>query len=158
MKFKGIIDIDQPLAKVAALFANPTHLGEYQKRFLRKEVFSGIAGEDGAISKMYYKMGNREMELTETITANRLPYSFEASYHHKHMDNTLTSTFTKLSDTKTRFIWEGEYTAFRGLIPKMMAFFVPKIFEKQAQQWMDNFKKFAEKQYVYFTYEKGCLS
>jgi hypothetical protein len=38
---------------------------------------------------MYYKQGKRELELTETITANRLPDSFEASYHHIHMDNTM---------------------------------------------------------------------
>lgn len=146
MKFKGSIDINQPIEKVAALFANPDYLGEYQDGFLRKKLVSGTEGEVGAISKMYYTMGKGEMELTETILTNNLPHSFEGQYHHKHMDNTLKSSFTSLSDTETRYVWEGEYTAFRGFIPKMMKLFFPKVFEKQAKKWMDNFKVFAEKQ------------
>lgn len=146
MKFKGLIDIDQPLELVSALFADPKNLGEYQDGFIRKELVSGPKGRNGAVSKMYYKHGKQEMELTETITSNQLPYSFEASYHHKHMDNTLKSTFTALSTSKTRYETEGEYTAFRGFIPKMMALFFPKMFERQAQKWLNNFKVFAEKQ------------
>lgn len=146
MKFKGSIDINQPLKKVAELFADPQYLGEYQDGFLKKELLSGIEGKDGAVSKMYYKSGKREMILTETITANRLPHSFETSYHHKHMDNTLKCTFTSLGATQTRYQTEGEYTAFRGFLPKLMAYLFPKMFERQAQKWLDNFKAFAEKQ------------
>lgn len=145
MKFKGSIDISRPLDKVVSYFADPQYLKEYQDGFVKKELISGNEGEDGAISKMYYKTGKREMELTETITANRLPDSFEASYHHKHMDNTLKSTFARLSDSQTRYEIAGEYTAFRGFIPKMIAFLFPKMFERQAQKWMDNFKGFVEK-------------
>lgn len=146
MKFRGVVDIDQPKEKVAALFANPKYLGEYQNGFIRKELISGQEGENGAVSKMYYKHGKGEMELTETIISNNLPDSFFASYHHKHMDNTLKTSFIVLGDSKTRYNTEGEYTAFRGFIPKMMALFFPKMFEKQAQKWLDNFKIFAEKQ------------
>lgn len=146
MKFKGSVDIDQPLEKVVTLFVNPDNLKEYQEGFVKKELISGVEGKDGAVSKMYYKNGKHEMELTETITANRLPSSFEASYHHKHMDNTLKSSFTALSDTETRYEAEGEYTAFRGLMPKIMAFLFPGMFKKPAQRWMNNFKAFAEKQ------------
>lgn len=146
MKFKGTIDINQPMALVAELFADPQYLHEYQDGFVKKELISGSEGKDGAVSKMYYKTGKREMVLTETITANRLPHSFEASYHHKHMDNTLKCTFTSLGVKQTRYETEGEYTAFRGFLPKMMALLFPKMFERQAQKWMDNFKAFAEKQ------------
>jgi len=146
MKFKGIIDIEQPREKVVALFANPAYLGEYQDGFLRKERISGEEGANEAVSKMYYKHGKREMELTETVTANLLPDSFEASYHHKHMDNTLKCIFTTIGENKTRYETEGEYTAFRGFIPKVLALFFPKMFEKQAQKWLNNFKEFAEKQ------------
>ncbi|MEM7085193.1 MAG: SRPBCC family protein [Bacteroidota bacterium] len=146
MKFTGLIDIEQPREKVVALFANPAYLGEYQDGFIRKELISGEEGKDGAVSKMYYKYGKRDMELTETITANLLPDSFEASYHHKHMDNTLKCIFTPLDDGRTRYETEGEYTAFRGFMPKMLALFFPKMFERQAQKWLNNFKEFAEKQ------------
>ena len=146
MKFNGTIDINQPLEKVAELFADPKYLKEYQDGFLRKELVSGTPGEDGTISKLYYKQGSGEMELTETITANHLPNSFEAFYHHKHMDNNLKCTFTALSDNQTRYETEGEYVEFRGFLPKMMAFLFPGMFRKQPQKWMDNFKVFAEKQ------------
>ena len=79
MKYYGAIDIKQPIKKVTELFADPKNLKEYQDGFIRKELVSGKEGDDGAVSKMYYKFGNREMELTETITKNELPNLFEAS-------------------------------------------------------------------------------
>ncbi|MCZ6595403.1 MAG: hypothetical protein O6943_10895 [Bacteroidetes bacterium] len=58
-----------PIKKVTDLFADPKNLKEYQDGFIRKEP---VSGKEGEVSKMYYKYGNREMELTETITKNEL--------------------------------------------------------------------------------------
>lgn len=146
MKFKGSIDINQPLQKVAELFADPQHLHEYQEGFVSKELLSGTAGEDGAVSRMHYKYNNRDMELIETITANRLPHTFEASYHHKHMDNTMKCSFIALNDNQTRYETEVEYTEFRGFMPKMMAYLFPSVYRKHGEKWMKNFKVFVEKQ------------
>lgn len=145
MKFNHSIIINKPRDIVVKYFADPQYLKEYQDGFIKKELVSGIPGEDGAISKMYYDDGKRKMELTETITANRLPDYFDASYHHMHMDNTLKSTFTAISENQTRYDSDGEYTAFRGFIPKMMGLFFPGIFRRQAQKWLNNFKEFVEK-------------
>ena len=147
MKFTVSVIINQPQTMVAQLFSDPANLKEYQPGFDKKELVSGIEGENGAISKMYYKTGKREMELTETITSNRLPDSFEASYQHKSMDNTMKCSFRSLHETKTRYDMEIEYTVFRGFMPKMMSFLFPGIFKKQVKKWMDNFKEFAEKQH-----------
>lgn len=144
MKFNCSVIINQPVDKVAQLFADPKYLKEYQEGFIKKDLISGTAGQEGAISKMYYKTGKREMELTETITLNNLPKEFAASYHHKHMDNTMKCFFISLSDQQTRYDSEIEYTAFRGFIPKMLGLFFKRMFKKQAQQWLDNFKAFAE--------------
>lgn len=144
MKFTGSVDIDQPLQVVADLFADPDNRSEYQDGFERWEMVSGTAGEEGAVSKLYYENRGREMVLTETITANHLPNSLEAFYEHSHMDNTLTTTFTALSENQTRYEIEGEYTALRGIVPNVMARIFPGIFTKQAQGWLDNFKVFAE--------------
>jgi carbon monoxide dehydrogenase subunit G len=70
MKFKGSIEIDRPRAKVVELFADPAYLKEYQDGFVRKELVSHSAGVEGAVSKLYYKNGSRNLELTETITSN----------------------------------------------------------------------------------------
>ena len=146
MKFKGSVDIDQPQEKVTALFADPKYLKEYQEGFVKKELLSGIVGEKGAISKMYYNDGKHEMELTETITANNLPDSFEASYHHKHMDNTMKCTFIPLDENRTKYEYEFEYTRINWIMPKLIAILFPSVYRKQGEKWMNNFKVFAEKQ------------
>jgi len=146
MKFQGSIDINKSRDTVVALFADPQHLKEYQDGFVRKELVNGKEGKDGAVSKMYYKYGSRDMELTETITANRLPESFDASYHHKHMDNTMKCTFTSLADDKTRYGYEFEYTRINWFMPKLMAILFPGMYRKQGEKWMRQFKEFAEKQ------------
>lgn len=146
MKFKGSIDIDKPLEVVTKYFADPAYLGEYQEGFVKKVLESGDAGKDGAVSKMYYKNDKYDMELTETITANKLPSSFEAYYHHKHMDNTMKCNFIALSENKTRYESEVEYTRINWVMPRLMAILFPGMYKKPAQRWMNNFKEFVEKQ------------
>lgn len=146
MKFKGSIDINQPVELVAQLFADPNNLKEYQEGFVKKELVSGNNGEDGAVSKMYYENGKHKMELTETITSNRLPNSFEAFYHHIHMDNTMKCTFTALDEKTTRYETEVVYTRINWVMPRLMAILFPGMYKKPARRWMNNFKTFAEKQ------------
>ncbi|MBG6132657.1 hypothetical protein IWQ47_003882 [Aquimarina sp. EL_43] len=146
MKHKGYIEIDQSLHKVAELFANPDNLKEYQDGFIKKELISGEKGKVGAVSKMYYKHGKHDMELTETITKNELPHSFEASYHHKHMDNTMKCNFIALGDKKTKYEFEYEYTRINWVMPKLMAILFPSMYRKPAEKWLRQFKEFAERQ------------
>ncbi len=146
MKFKGFKDIDKPRSKVIEIFADPKYLGEFQEGFIRKELVSGIEGQDGSISKMYYKHGKHDMELIETITANRLPDTFEAHYHHIHMDNTMKCSFIALDDHKTRYEYEFEYTRINWFMPKLMAILFPNAYKKPAEKWMNNFKALVEKQ------------
>lgn len=146
MKFSGSIDINQTLEKVTELFADPAYLGEYQEGFVKKELVSGEGGKDGAVSKMYYKHGNHEMELTETITSNKLPHTFEAFYHHEHMDNTMKCTFTALDEHTTRYETEVVYTRINWIMPRLMSILFPGMYKKPAQRWLNNFKTFAEKQ------------
>jgi len=86
------------------------------------------------------------MELTETVTANNLPDSFDAFFEHKHMDNTLKVSFKEIEPGKTEFTYEGEYVKVRGLMPKLMMILFPSMFKEPAQKWYTNFKAFVEKQ------------
>lgn len=145
MKFKGTIDIQKPMDVVAEYFADPKYLKDYQEGFVKKELISGSLGQDGAVSKMYYKNGKHEMELTETIISNSLPDSFEAHYHHKHMDNTMKCTFTKLNENSTRYESDIEYTRINWVMPRLMAILFPGMYKKPAQRWLNNFKELVEK-------------
>ncbi|NND64021.1 MAG: SRPBCC family protein [Flavobacteriaceae bacterium] len=146
MKFECSIIVEKPRQEVANYFADPKYLKEYQDTFISKELISGIEGKDGAVSKMLYKQGKGKMELTETIVKNNLPYSFEGHYHHKHMDNTMHCEFVELETNKTKYISSIEYTELRGFMPKAMAYLFPRLFKKQVQKWLDNFKEFVENQ------------
>ena len=146
MIFKGSIFINKPQELVAKLFADPANLKEYQDGFQSKELVSGIEGKEGAVSKMYFDDGKRKMILTETITKNNLPDSFEAFYHHKHMDNTMKVQFIPLDENTTRYDYEFEYTRISWVMPKIMMHLFPGLFKKQGDKWMRQFKEFVERQ------------
>lgn len=144
MKFTCHIEIDRPVTLVARIFEDPAYLASYQDGFLRKEHLQGTPGQTGATAKMFYRQGKGEMELTETIIENDLPTYFEATYHHKHMDNSMKCRFLPLNNSRTNYVSEIEYTAFRGFFAKAMAFLMPGMFKKQVEKWMVNFKLFVE--------------
>ena len=146
MKFNGSKIINQPRTKVVELFADPKYLNEYQDGFQKKEIISGENGKTGAVSKMYYKYGKRELELTETITENNLPDTFDAHYHHIHMDNTMKCKFIELDENKTKYEYEFEYTRINWIMPKLMAILFPGMYKKQGEKWMRQFKEFVERQ------------
>jgi len=146
MKYSGSIEINKPQELVTKLFADTGNLKEYQDGFVRKELKSGKEGENGAVSKMYYKYGNRDMILTETIVNNNLPDYFEAFYHHKHMDNTMKCHFKALDANRTKYRYEFEYTRINWVMPKLIAMLFPGMYRKQGEKWMKQFKEFVEKQ------------
>ncbi|MDW3651037.1 MAG: SRPBCC family protein [Bacteroidia bacterium] len=146
MKYKGSKEINKPLEVVTKFFADPAYLAEYQDGFVKKELVSGKAGKEGAVSQMFYEHGGREMLLTETITSNKLPHSFEAFYSHKHMDNTMKCQFTALDRNRTRYDYEYEYVRMEWFMPKLIAILFPSVYRKQGEKWMQQFKEFVEKQ------------
>ncbi len=146
MKFNGSIEINKPQSIVAEFFADPNYLKEYQDGFQTKRLISGRAGQAGAVSKMIYKYGKHDMELTETITLNKLPDTFEARYHHVHMDNTMKCTFIPVNENKTRYEYEFEYTRINWVMPKLLAILFPGMYRKQGEKWIRQFKEFVENQ------------
>lgn len=144
MKFTCKVDVHLPIEKVVELWDNPDNLVKWQDNFLRIEPLTGDPGETEARSRIYYKQGRGEMELLETIMVKDLPHEMIAMYEHKSMVNIMTNRFKELDGQTTRWEAEVEYTRFIGLIPNIMARFFPRMFEKQVQKWLDQFKAFAE--------------
>ena len=122
------------------------NLKKWQDGFVSFEHLSGTPGKPGAKSRMKYQIGKREMELIETITVNNLPQEFSGNYEAKQMINPMTNYFTSPKDNKTTWEAHLEYTQFKGILPKLMAFFMPGVFKKQTQKWLDQFKVFAEQE------------
>ncbi|MEM7571791.1 MAG: SRPBCC family protein [Bacteroidota bacterium] len=146
MKYSGSLEINQPLEVIAAFFADSRNLHKWQDGFVSKELLSGVEGTPGAVSKMYYKFGGKEMVMKETIASNQLPHAFEAFYEHQHMDNTMKCSFTALSEDKTRYDYQYEYTRMSWVMPRLMAILFPGIYRKQGEKWMQQFKEAVEKQ------------
>ncbi|MEM7316572.1 MAG: SRPBCC family protein [Planctomycetota bacterium] len=145
MKFSSQMDIKARRDRVVELFRNPDNLAKWQDGFQGIEHVSGQPGETGAQKKMFYSNNGQDLELLETITDNSLPDEFSALYQHVYMENTMTSRFVETDGGKaTRFICEVEYTKFNGIMPRLMAWFFPGMFRKQAQKWFDQFKAYAE--------------
>lgn len=146
MKYSGHIDIDKPLEEVVDFFSDSENQVKWQDGFIRKEQLKGTGRESGAQIKLYYKYGNRDMILIETVISNDLPNSIESTYHHKHMDNTMKCSFTPIGQDKTRYQYEYEYTRISWIMPRLMAILFPGMYRKQGEKWMKQFKEAIEKQ------------
>lgn len=145
MKYKGSIEVNKPRELVVKCFENPDFAKEYQDGYVRQEVIEGDPGTDGSKTTLFYKYGSRDMILEETIVANKLPDTFEAFYHHTHMDNTMKCTFTALEENKTLYEYEFEYTRIAWVMPRLMAILFPGMYRRQGEKWMRQFKEAVEK-------------
>lgn len=144
MKYTNEIEIKKPIEKVIELFDNADNLKKWMEGLQSYEHISGTAGQPGAKSRLFFKMGKREIEMTETITVKNLPDEFTGTYEAKGVFNIVKNKFKKLSDTKTKYITENEFQ-FSGFM-KIIGFLMPGAFKKQSFKYLKLFKEFAESQ------------
>ncbi len=146
MKFICTVEISLPINRVVELFDNNENRKQWQEGFVSTTPISGSPGAPGAKSRIVFHLGKRKLELIETITARNLPHEISGLYEHIHMVNTMKNCFTVLEKNKTRYDAEIEYTKFNGVVPSLMAFFMPGVFKRQVQNTLEQFKAFAEKE------------
>jgi len=144
MNYTCTIEINLPITKIVELWNNEAYFKHWQDGFQSIETIEGLSGRVGTKSKILLQQGKRKMELIETIITNNLPTEKKALYEHIHMTNTQTTKFESISENKTLYISEVEYTKFNGFIPKLMSKLFSSMFKKQSQKWMNQFKAFAE--------------
>ena len=142
MKYQNQIEINQPLKRVIELFDNPENLKYWQPGLESFEHISGTPGQPGTKSRLKYNMGNRKIEMIETITRRNLPDEFSGTYEAKGVYNIISNKFFPLGDYKTKWVAENEFQ-FSGFM-KLMGWLMPGMFKKQSQKFMEDFKKFAE--------------
>lgn len=143
MKYTSEIEIEKPIGKVIELFDNTDNLSKWMEGLQSFEHMSGTPGQPGAKSRLRFKMGKREMEMIETITTRNLPHEFSGTYETNGVFNTVKNKFSKVSETRTKYITENEFQ-FKGFM-KILAFLMPGAFKNQSMKFMQAFKAFAEK-------------
>lgn len=144
MKFSCSVDINAPLDRVAEAYDSIDNLQHWQDGFVSHKHLSGIPNTNGAKSELVYKIGKRDMILTETILNNDLPHVYNGLYEFKEGANTMFNKFEKLDEGRTRWTAEVEYTEMHSFMMKIIAKLFPKRFKKQTQKWMDQFKQLVE--------------
>lgn len=142
MKFFQEILIDLPREDVIAKMQEPSNYKFWQRGFISYTHLSGIPGKEGSKSRLLFKMGKREIEMTETIILKVIPKKLYASYVAKGVFNTQKNHFEKIAENKTRWIADIDFQ-FSGFM-RIIGLLNPGAFKKQSQQYMRDFKDFAE--------------
>lgn len=144
MKYSNEVVINLPVARVVELFDSVENMHKWQPGLISFEHLSGTAGQPGAKSKLRYKMGNREVDMIETITVRDLPREFSGTYEAKNVYNHVVNNFIPVGDNKTKYIAHTEFKL--SGIMKLVGWLMPGMFKKQSQQFLDQFRDFAEKE------------
>lgn len=142
MKYTTEIIIKKPIEEVVKGFVNHENMKYWQPELLSHETIEGRAGEEGAKSRLKYKMGKRKLEMLETIHKRNLPEAYDTVYEAKGVLNIQYNSFEKLGEEETKWISENEFR-FKGIM-RAMALFMPGAFRKQSMKYMKQFKAFAE--------------
>lgn len=143
MKYSVERIVNLPRDQVIALFEDRDGLFEWQEGLQSFDHVSGEPGHPGAVSKLHFKMGKREIEMTETIQDRALPDLFSAVYQADAVWNLVENHFAELPDGKTRWRIDTEFRC-SGFM-RLISFLMPGMFKKQTAKYMDLFKEFAEK-------------
>ena len=143
MKYTCEITIDRPLAEVIEKMDNAENMKHWQRGLLGYEFTEGEPGQEGSKMRLNYKMGKREMSLTETIIKRNFPNEFHANYDTKGVHNIQENFFNETADGKTSWRSETEFQ-FQGFGMKLMGWLMPGAFKKQSLKYMNDFKAFVE--------------
>jgi hypothetical protein len=142
MKYQQEITINKSRKEVVEKFSNPENMKHWQRGFIFLEPINGNPGEEGSQNLLKYKMGKREVEMTETIIKNALPNEFSATYEAKGVYNYQVNRFSPTLEKSTLWITDSEFKL-SGFM-KLFGWIMPGAFKKQSKKYMEDFKAFVE--------------
>ena len=143
MKFSQEILIDLPREEVLKIMQDASRYKYWQRGFISYNHLTGLPDKEGSRSRLKYKMGKREIDMIETILKIIPPKKFYTSYEAQGVFNTQKNHFEKIAENKTRWIADSEFK-FSGFM-RIIGLLNPGAFKKQSQQFMKDFKEFAER-------------
>ena len=144
MKYTCTTEVPLNRKDCIKLWLDESQYDKWQEGFQYKKWTKGSPNQKNSTSNILIIQGNRKIELEEFITESNLPSYLEGRYTHIHMTNTQKVSFEIISPEKTLVRTEVEYTEFKSFIAKVMAILFPRLFKKQSQKWLDQFKLLAE--------------
>jgi hypothetical protein len=142
MKYTHKIEINLPRDQVIELFDSAENMTKWQPELISFEHVSGTPGQEGAKSKLLYKMGGRETEMIETITNRNFPDEFSGTYEAKGVWNLQENFFKETGENNTEWMTISEFRC-SGFM-KIICWLMPGAFKKQTLKFMKRFKDFAE--------------
>lgn len=144
MKFTIEIIIDLPRAEVINKLNNIENKKHWLRGLVSVEHLSGTPTEVGSKIKLNYQFGRRKIELIETILKSNFPEEFHGTYDTNGMHHIQKNYFTETPEGKTKWVSESEFIP-TGFMMRMMTLLMPRMFKKQSQKYLVDFKNFAEK-------------
>ncbi|MCF4102483.1 SRPBCC family protein [Gillisia sp. M10.2A] len=142
MNYSKEIIIHAPREEVVAKLKNPKNFKHWQKGFISYKHITGIQGKPDARSRLKYKMGNRKIEMIETIIKENSPNELHLSYDAQGVFNIQKNYFEVESENATLWISYNDFE-FSGFM-KILGTLMPGIFKKQSLKYMQDFKAFVE--------------
>lgn len=143
MKYTCKIEINRPIEQVIERFDSIDNMYKWMKGLQKIEPISGIQGEVGAKMKLTFQMGNRSMEMIETITVKDLPNEFSGTYDAQGVHNIVKNYFKVIDNDRTLYYTEQEFQ-FKGFM-KIIGLLFPGAFKRQSMKYLEDFKEFVEK-------------
>jgi hypothetical protein len=143
MKYTCEITVKLPLEAFIKKFNNADNMKHWQKGLESYEHISGTPGYVGSKMNLSYNMGNRSMQLVETITKNELPYELHMTYDTKGLHNIQENSFVQTPEGHTKWTSYNEFIPTSFML-RMMTLLMPGVFKKQSMTYLKDFKKFAE--------------
>lgn len=143
MKYTTEIIIDLPREEVIKSLDSAENMKHWQKGLVSYELLSANPKAVGAKMKLEYKMGKRNVVMTETITKSEFPNEFHATYDAKGVHNIQRNYFHEVDSSTTKWVSENEFQ-FDSFMMKAMGFLMPGAFKKQSKKYLNDFKNFAE--------------
>lgn len=136
------IVLERPIDEVWRAFDSPENLKRWQPTLEAFETVSGTPGHPGAVSRLTYLEGGRQVVLTETVVVRREPDHFAGSYDTGQATNRVANHFVAIDAGRTRWRLECEF-AFRGAW-KLLTPFVRGAIERRTRADVERFKECLE--------------
>jgi len=145
MKYTVSIDIDLPRERVVLLFDDRANYKRWMPGLKALERVSGVPGEVGAVTRLTFDHGGRELVMTETVALRQLPDRVDLVYETDGSRNPGAHRFIVLGPERTRYEQDSGFESDK-LLFKLMALLMPGWFRKHTLKYMTAFKQFAESQ------------